>query len=55
MAGKLIKRSGKWSFKYYDNGKELRYTCNATTFEDAKDEQFIFLTNLKNSNSYKYP
>lgn len=53
MAGKLIKRSKKWSFKYYDNGKELRYTCNATAFEDAKDEQSIFMTNLKNSNSYK--
>jgi site-specific recombinase XerD len=53
MAGKLIKRNGKWSFKYYDTGKEKRYTCDSTTFESAKEEQMHFLLSSKSSGSDK--
>lgn len=32
--------------------EEFRYICGAIVFEDAKDKQSVFLTNLKNSNSH---
>jgi integrase len=52
MVCKLEKHNKKWSFRYIDiDGKQRRHICQRPLYEDAKDEQIEFLSELKNQKS----
>ncbi|MDR2427221.1 MAG: tyrosine-type recombinase/integrase [Endomicrobium sp.] len=43
MSSKLEKQGNKWTFRYYENGKQKRKTVEAFSHQQAKDLQLEFL------------
>jgi site-specific recombinase XerD len=43
MASKLEKQGSKWTFRYYENGKQVRKTVEAFSYKEAQKVQLKFL------------
>ena len=53
MSGRLEKQGDKWTFRYYDDGKQKRKTIKAFTFKEAQKLQLDFLSSHGNNSGKK--